>query len=135
MHRSRLAAQIGLVFLLMLVCGCRGGGPPRTSPVQIDISKVDAKNCDVSQRSVDLSMKAHNVVVWKSKDQNYVLLFSSGSPFKDSKGQPITSFPVNPPAATATPVPSTKGYFEYSINDPAGHECKNAKDPGVNVKD
>ena len=134
MHTRRLMG-IAVPLLLVLFSGCRGGGPSKTSPVQIDIWKVDAKNCDVSKRSADLSMKANNVAVWKSKDQNYTVLFSSGSPFKDPHGQPITSFPVNPPTATVSPAPSVKGYFEYSINDQNSQECKNAKDPGLNVKD
>jgi hypothetical protein len=135
MHDSRRSVGVGVSLLLIFFSGCRGGGPPRTSPVQIDIWKVDAKNCDVSNRSADLSIKGHNVAVWKSKDQNYTVLFSSGTPFKNQQGQPITSFAVNPPSATVTPVPSTKGYFEYSINDQNSQECKNAKDPGLNVKD
>src|SRR5947209_19230553 len=98
MKRSNSCAVLGAAALLLVINGCNSG--TKTNPVQIQISKADAKNCQVDIPSADLSINgANNVAQWKSLDNNYTVLFSNGNPFNSN---PTISFPVNPPPATVS---------------------------------
>jgi hypothetical protein len=131
MARVKYTFLVGDVLFLLLLGGCQSKSTP-VHPVSIVLFKVDATHCNVSPGTpVTLSIQAHDVAAWSSRDQKYTVFFNLGSPFKRSDGGTITSFPVIPGQVTQSPEPSFTGTFEYIILDPMSAQCK---DPGLIVK-
>jgi hypothetical protein len=139
---ARVIVALTLITL-MATTACKrfhpGNSHGRTLPVGIYTTTT---GCDVDYPQVNLVKNLYRVL-WQSVDgKAYTVLFrqpdgtsGSGTPFKDSNGNPIYSFPVDPTNGIRSPPPYQTGYFEYSVNDQLNHECKSAKDPGVIVKD
>ena|ERR1700758_4680571 len=119
--------------LLLVAAGCRRSAQPTVAHHRLPngIYKTRA-GCDVNYPSVNLRMSMQEEVEWQSADQQYTVVFQT-SPFIDSN-HPSQSFTVLANGAVDSGVPVVTGYFEYSIKDSTGNECKSAKDPGVNVK-
>jgi hypothetical protein len=140
------AASIALVLLISGGCQQQRGGTPTDSlnrVLPIGIYMV-ATGCDVDYPTVNLRRLLKHRVSWQSADgQQYVVIFQPnppgsnpkpGTPFVDSNNQPVFKFAVPANGDVKSGVPVVDGYFEYSINDSSGKECKDAKDPGVSVK-
>ena len=137
---------ISIAFVvLFLAAGCQRSRPSVTSQRVLPngIYTVTPGVCDVDYPSMNLKKKIHEAR-WDSIDgQQYTVIFQPtppgtnpgpGTPFVDNNNQPKFKFAVPATGGVKSGVPVVEGYFEYSINDSSGKECKNAKDPGVNVK-
>jgi len=144
MHAGHKAISIPLVITL-LAAGCQRT-PQKSYSRRVlpnGIYMTSAGACDVDYPSMNLRKNIHEAR-WDSIDgRQYTVVFqatppgpnpSPGTPFVDNNNHPIFKFTVPVSGGIKSGVPVVEGYFEYSINDSSGKECKNAKDPGMNVK-
>jgi hypothetical protein len=147
MNKLTAALVLTLMFSLVSIVGCHREHPvpgrPGGNLPPIDIFTVDANNCDVSARVANAYRHLNHRITWLSQDHKpYTVVFrpddgtpGSGSPFTDAQNNPIYNFAVRSTTPTTTPVPTKSGYFEYGIKDQNNNQCKDPKDPGLNVKD
>jgi hypothetical protein len=138
---------ISIALVIVPLTGCQRT-PTKSNSHRVlpnGIYTVKTGVCDVDNPSMNLRKSMLHEVRWDSIDaQQYTVIFQTtppgpnpgpGTPFVDSNNNPVFRFAVPASGGIRSGVPgSSMGYFEYSINDSGGKECKNAKDPGLNVK-
>jgi hypothetical protein len=97
--------------------------------------------CEATPNKVELDPGDNGDSAWwkPGDDKTYIVLFrpddgkpGSGTPFKDQTNNERFYFPVNS-SGVKSGTSNKHGYYEYSINDSSGNQCKDPKDPGVIV--